>query len=164
MSKAKQKTFNTIARHLLAQKRKSMTPMEDCRYRMELRSDKVLKCAIGCLIPDDKYRPSLEGKAVTNPEVRLAIPREHRWVPTDPKSDQRQMMLALQQLHDLKHPGTWTLGLALVAKAFGLRTDQVDGLPGLDYHKEVTTKSLEILACDISIYYKIGGNPNWRNV
>lgn len=34
-----------------------------CKYRLVLEDETVLKCAIGCLIPDDKYNPEFEEKA-----------------------------------------------------------------------------------------------------
>lgn len=53
---SEQETFNFVVRHLIRQGR-AATYMRQCMYR----TPEGLKCAIGCLIPDDKYCPSMEG-------------------------------------------------------------------------------------------------------
>jgi hypothetical protein len=61
----KQETFDIVARHLLTQNKKAYGPYytafgknNGCVYR----SPDGLKCAAGCLIPDDKYHSDLEGE------------------------------------------------------------------------------------------------------
>ena len=51
----KQQVFNTVAKHLLTQKKKSIKD-GTCRYRY-----RNLSCAVGCLIPKEEYSPKLEG-------------------------------------------------------------------------------------------------------
>lgn len=58
-----QQVYDTIASHLLAQgkpARINIKSIVQCAYR----TDQGLKCAIGCLIPDDKYDPKMEGKDI----------------------------------------------------------------------------------------------------
>lgn len=50
-----QEAFNTMVRHLVKQGRKSANE-KGCLYR----GPDGLKCAFGCLIPDDHYFPSME--------------------------------------------------------------------------------------------------------
>lgn len=61
----KQETFNLVVSALLAQGRPSVgvEPIggfNRCRYR----GDDGCKCAVGHLIPDDKYDPAMEGGAM----------------------------------------------------------------------------------------------------
>ena len=61
-----QEIFETVARHLFTQGRRSIRDREDgygqiCAYR----APDGCQCAVGCLIPDDKYLVSMEGKSVT---------------------------------------------------------------------------------------------------
>ena len=56
----KQKTFDVVARHLLKQGCRATTEEGMCQYRDEYGR----KCAIGILIPEDRYSPSLEGRDV----------------------------------------------------------------------------------------------------
>lgn len=58
-----QQVYDTVASHLLAQKtpaRNTIGSIVQCVYR----DDRGFKCAIGCLIPDDKYDPKMEGKDI----------------------------------------------------------------------------------------------------
>lgn len=58
----KQEIFDTVVKHLAQQKRRSVIPNTNiCMYR----SEEGLKCAIGCLIPDEEYNPEMENKAAS---------------------------------------------------------------------------------------------------
>lgn len=96
-----QEIFDTVINHLLQQGGPALNYNYDdealddpvCRYR----SNNGLKCAVGCLIPDDQYDPLMEGMGVTV---------------TSPSSDplncwvakyyepHRDLLVALQSLHD----------------------------------------------------------------
>ena len=61
----KQQIFDAVVNHLAAQKTQSISPRPDgkgtqCAYRGENGA----KCAVGCLIPDELYDPSMEGDNV----------------------------------------------------------------------------------------------------
>ena len=64
----RQDIFDTVVKHLFKQKRQAFTRpapgvvFTGCAYRTP---DK-LKCAIGCLIPDELYDPSLEGATMAS--------------------------------------------------------------------------------------------------
>lgn len=56
-----QEIFDKVAVHLLTQGKQSQGLYDTaCKYR----GHDGLKCAVGCLIPDDKYRPDMEGYTV----------------------------------------------------------------------------------------------------
>src|SRR5690349_11599184 len=48
-----QEIFDKVARHLLTQKEQSRDSFS-CAYRGVNQNGKILSCAVGCLIPDDK--------------------------------------------------------------------------------------------------------------
>jgi hypothetical protein len=63
----KQELFNKVVGHLAQQKRRSATHRlgvaDMCCYRAMI-GDATLKCAVGCLIPDEHYKPEMEGSSV----------------------------------------------------------------------------------------------------
>lgn len=71
-----QEIFDTVASHLLQQGRKAVSVLGSCRYRITAPADVVLKCAIGCLIPDELYNPEMEGPGVSN----LAVAKDYTWL------------------------------------------------------------------------------------
>lgn len=87
-----QEIFNQVSNHLLTQNAKSIDEVGNCLYR----GLNDCKCAIGCLIKDDKYDTTLEGKNVACLTRENLLPVE------------RVMLLAaLQSIHD-RHPvGVW---------------------------------------------------------
>ena len=52
-----------IRDHLTQQRRQASTPGGTCCYRTN-RDGRTLMCAVGCLIPDDKYSDQFEGLTV----------------------------------------------------------------------------------------------------
>ncbi len=65
----KQELFDTVCRHLMKQRARSVSKEKifDTRFgcktnRCLYRSPDGKKCAIGCLIPDEKYNPDFENK------------------------------------------------------------------------------------------------------
>jgi len=62
----KQEIFNIVKEHLLTQGEQSKRyDGEVCRYRT-FKDDKVLKCAIGVLIPDEMYEPAMDPNGFRN--------------------------------------------------------------------------------------------------
>jgi hypothetical protein len=63
-----QEVFNTIYTGMTKQQAYAYTHNNSmpgtCYYRLDLGGNNVLKCAVGMLIPDDKYHPSIEQKTV----------------------------------------------------------------------------------------------------
>ena len=56
----KQEIFDTVAAHLIKQKRRS-ADKHGCWVYHGVDN---LKCAVGCLIPDEIYTPEMEGKNI----------------------------------------------------------------------------------------------------
>lgn len=115
-----QKLFTTVRNHLLTQMERSEGRSKDhsvsgitiCLYR----GPRGLKCAVGVLIPDEKYKPELEGKRITAEEVKIAA-----GLPT------HCMFLAekLQAVHDDHPPTEWKTKLDGVAEFFRLKVEEV---------------------------------------
>jgi hypothetical protein len=63
-----QTLFDTCLTHMRQQGQRATSARGYCRYR----NDTGLKCAIGALIPDDKYHPNFEMHAVHDRLVALA--------------------------------------------------------------------------------------------
>jgi hypothetical protein len=101
--------FNRVKRHLLTQMKQStsISPYYFCAYR----GTGGLKCAIGCLIPDKKYTPSLEARPVTDSPVMEAA---------GIKPEQLLLAQRLQIIHDACKPQDWATRLKLVASDLGL--------------------------------------------
>lgn len=64
-----QEIFDKVVNHLLTQNEKAMT-----KFRCQYRTEDGLKCAIGCLIPDEKYRREFDDKALVVIELMEFLP------------------------------------------------------------------------------------------
>ena len=118
-----QDIFDLVAAHLMTQGVVSEDQSGQCVYR----SPDNLKCAIGCLIPDDAYDPKLEGREGNHPIVLRALGFNTR-------VDHRiELLLTLQQVHDDQgrrsqpdgHVPNFKPGLIGVARDFNLSTDNI---------------------------------------
>ena len=95
-----------VTKHLLNQGEKSqeggVAPHNTCVYR----SSEGLSCAVGCLIPDDKYNVNLEGQSAYDDDVMEALVSV---IGVHPYSvDRKAKMLGrMQYIHDLTDPSTW---------------------------------------------------------
>lgn len=56
-----QTLFDTVARHLLKQGKRSGETQEDGSFACMYRAPDGCKCAAGAILPDDKYDPAMEG-------------------------------------------------------------------------------------------------------
>jgi len=112
-----QEVFDRVARHLLTQGERAYDNVRGvCMYRKG-----CLKCAIGCLIPDDKYSTELEGLGVDNERVREALKGiTESW----------DLLGAIQDVHDIRI--LWTQlpkSLRNIAKDFRLDPAVLDEFP-----------------------------------
>lgn len=105
-----QETFNKVKEHLLTQNRKSYDTYVGCMYR----NADGLKCAIGCLIPDELYHPGIEKEPVTHLATRndgLGLFLQQFNLP---------LLEELQGIHDCTPTDEWPDKLEEVAERFEL--------------------------------------------
>lgn len=110
-----QEVFDTVARHLLRQGRRS-TRLHKMWGRVQnaYRGDDGLSCAIGCLIPDKRYDGAMEGR-----DIETLI----EWFGESlPGFFGRYTILLgdLQEVHDIRLPLVWKDALVVVAVDHGL--------------------------------------------
>lgn len=115
-----QNVFDQVRDHLLTQMRKSRGKIVDngiheyCKYRQEIEENEIkitLKCAAGCLISDNEYRPIME---TTGGWIRLI---EHGFA----SDDHQDLIVDLQWIHDKFEPENWSEELSKVAKKYILK-------------------------------------------
>lgn len=101
-----QDVFDQVAKHLLTQKTQSKIGSR-CSYRGVLG----LKCAAGCLIADNEYRPEFEGTTwgTLTYEYASVFPKKHR-----------ELIQQLQNIHDSHWPTDWESSLRKLAGSRGL--------------------------------------------
>jgi hypothetical protein len=102
-----QELFDTVATHLITQNKQSLSPDGVCKYR----GAGGLKCAIGVLIPDDKYKTWMDcgGNAL------------HLVLETIGLGEHFYLCRKLQVVHDATEPHEWRGELSNVAAKFGLQ-------------------------------------------
>ena len=105
-----QTAFNKVVKHLLKQGRAARDNDRVCRYR---DYDSGRKCAIGCLIPNDEYKKSMEGSSIFG----LA---EEGILPSSLKELNLELLDDLQHVHDYREPSTWLQQLGTVAVKYNL--------------------------------------------
>lgn len=88
MTKTAQEVFDEVIEHLFKQGKQAIDALGTCQYRAPDGS----KCAVGALIPDDKYTASLEGALADDVKIIEILPEEYR--------EHRALLRALQCFHD----------------------------------------------------------------
>ena len=91
--------FEKVKTHLLTQMEKSVNAEGACMYR----GDNGNKCAAGCLIKDEFYKPELENISASSDVVHFAISQSIG----DYGSTADIMILHLQSIHDNQCPEDW---------------------------------------------------------
>lgn len=112
-----QMLFDDLARHLLAQGKRSLAYYraanvsgESCAYR----GDDGLRCPVGAAILDHEYTPAMEGMPVVELAMRGLLPS--RLMPHVP------LLRDLQNVHDGFDPPEWRSALWRVAERCGHST------------------------------------------
>ena len=102
----RQEVFNTVKEHLLRQGTRSIWHYSSstCLYR----GPEGRKCAIGCLIPDEYYQPSMEGIAIDSFRGEFDYVLSYLGVNCD---DDIEFLQDLQNVHDSYHPDDWATAL-----------------------------------------------------
>lgn len=107
-----QEIFDKVATHLLTQNERSVA-LGTCMYR----GTGGMKCAIGCLIPDDRYLPWMERRSVEYPGISEAAGVGP--VPDEDETDD-WLPMQLQHIHDNESPAEWRNSLRRLAIKRGL--------------------------------------------
>jgi hypothetical protein len=110
----RQEIFDKVATHLLTQKQQSLGP-DGCMYR----GDNGLKCAIGVLIPDDKYSPSFEGATCYDEGANGVLMARIRQAAGIADED-GAFAFRLQRIHDSTLTDNWFVQLRQLADQFEL--------------------------------------------
>lgn len=97
-----QEIFDTVANHLLTQNAKAQDGFH-CRYRTK----DGLKCAIGCLIKEEDYKPEMEYHLADGPRIS-----ELSYL----KSVKGSFLRKLQFIHDIWNVADWKIQLERFAK------------------------------------------------
>lgn len=90
--RTKKEMFDKVSKHLLAQNARCMENLL-CRYR----NSEGMKCAIGALIPDELYSPSMEGCI-----ARQLNQRYNLW-----PEELNPLAADLQDIHDCRDVSSW---------------------------------------------------------
>ncbi len=113
-----QETFNKVVRHLRKQKVKSL---RNGGFGCAYRGDNGTKCAVGCLIPDELYHPSMEGKVAFESDMRNFL--QLLDIDTELAND-------LQEVHDshmrLEYDERTEFALECVAQKHGLKMPDIE--------------------------------------
>lgn len=111
-----QELFDKVATHLLTQNKKAKSAAGHCVYR----APDGRKCAVGCLIPDEEYRPSIEGNGAGF-LIRSGL------VPSlEALLSHLGLVEQLQFVHDRSYVQDWRAELHGVARERHLSTSVLD--------------------------------------
>lgn len=101
----KQEIFDKVTKHLYDQNCQAIDAGRTCRYR----GDDGTMCAVGCLIKDEYYDPSLEGTMYAAEEFSGVKPAVNASVGRELTNDEVDLLDHLQQVHDnySELKGTW---------------------------------------------------------
>lgn len=111
-----QEIFDKVVNHLLTQNFQSMGYVGADEYDDEIcayRSSEGLKCAIGCLIPDDLYDMGMESLSISSLCREFKLP--------DFFFENQSLLELLQYIHDYKSPESWRMDLEDLAKKRNLQ-------------------------------------------
>ena len=118
-----QETFEIVAKHLITQGKVSLGPTGiNCAYR----GDNGTKCAVGCLIPDEKYSSSLEGFSIQKYKYATFDGAINITALMQELGYDLKLLKSLQGVHDNNPCSDWSDALRSVASRFGLNTRVLD--------------------------------------
>lgn len=127
-----QSVFTKVATHLLSQKQMASEALSgSCCYRT-VKNGQVLRCAVGCLIPDSVYdtvEPQLDrtyGEIIEGKDVGNACVRETLQLSGVP-SEALNLLQELQSIHDggCANVSQWKTALSELAETHGLEMPEV---------------------------------------
>jgi len=111
-----QEIFDFISNHLLTQNERSgdvgYRKMFSCKYK----SSTGLKCAVGCLMSDEEYDVKLEGYGINS----------NKFNKFNISEDRKDLLRALQMIHDSIKPDSWKRELEMFAKNLHLEFKNIE--------------------------------------
>lgn len=113
-----QEIYDKVKTHLLTQNERSVDLYDFvCKYR----GPRGLMCAAGCLIPDELYLPTLEGRAADGLNVANVLAQAGVLGPAGAERGQQLSLIRkLQVIHDSNLPQDWPELLTDLAITKGL--------------------------------------------
>ena len=111
MNNIEQELFNRVKTHLLNQGAKAVTEVVSHGINMcQYHAESGLKCAVGCLITDEVYRPSMEGEDINDDLVYNGL----RDSGIDMSGRALGILYKLQNVHDSNDPSDWSRAIDTV--------------------------------------------------
>lgn len=98
----RQRIYETVRAHLAAQGRRAVMIKEDGKPVCAYRTPDGLKCAIGCLIPDELYNTDMESRGAVSVLKLFPKVAQHLGVVDH---DDESFLLSLQCSHDYSFKG-----------------------------------------------------------
>jgi len=120
----RQAVFDKVAKHLLKQNKQSADG-SSCQYR----SSTGLKCAIGCLIPENLYLFQLDsglGTSIYSPDL-LNILQKSLKLSKPLTAHDIGFLINLQIIHDHQEPSEWKKVLSTFARTKRLNQKALNG-------------------------------------
>jgi hypothetical protein len=134
-----QEAFTTIVTHLAKQAKKALSVGDGSASYCMYRSPEGLKCALGCLIPDDLYEPAMDSGMGMQASLLLDRYPALKKVLSDVDV---QMLGDMQFLHDSCIVSEWGTDARVMADRHHLIMPELDWsaceVPKLDTSVEVT--------------------------
>ena len=116
-----QQVLDTVVQHLLTQNAKALNDEGYCQFH----TDSGRKCAVGCLIPDDRYTPDIENACIIVHGERESanVVALHELLDELGlgESGTLQLLRDLQDVHDDEQVSQWKMELRHVAKNHNLK-------------------------------------------
>ena len=110
MSMSQKAIFAKVSKHLIKQNAQSRNPVGDCVFR----NYQGQSCAIGCLIPKDRYESSFEGELLEEDEDLQHVLKHAIGVNPKKRAAKIELLQALMAVHDRFKPDEWKTELAAV--------------------------------------------------
>lgn len=128
----KQEIFDIVSLHLLNQNEKSIAHSNLGGITCKYRGSNNLRCAIGCLIPDQEYTENFEGDSLFDGSKLWIFFKSKNY-----SDESLYLMQKLQTIHDLSFPCVWKEKLISLGEEFEInidliknfKTKDIDGIP-----------------------------------
>lgn len=120
-----QHIFDIVSKHILSQGRQSVC-MGVCAYRIHQDDGSTLKCAVGALIDDEHYSRKLEEEGIVGTLVMEAVLGSNPWLNAQCYKQIKNILKALQGIHDNIEPDYWEAKLRQYAKYHDLKWNVVN--------------------------------------